>query len=86
MTAQETALLIGALVGLFGAIQAYLVANSVDHSRKLDGLMAPRIQAGAETAIALDHGARNEPPTPSTSVPEVPAIDIPRKPFSSPRG
>jgi hypothetical protein len=51
MTAQETAVLVGALVGLFGAIQAWLVGKSVQHSNQLNGLMAPAIAQGAAAVV-----------------------------------
>jgi len=93
MTAQETAILIGALVGLFTAFQAWLAAQTValkdaskEHSAQLNGLMAPRIQAGAETAIALDHSIRSEAPSPVTAVTESSMRNVTHKPFSSPRG
>lgn len=93
MTAQETAILIGALVGLFTAFQAWLAAQTVtlkdaskEHSAQLNGLMAPRIQVGAETAIALDHQARSEPPTLDSTVTQTTLRNTTSKPFSSPRG
>lgn len=69
MTAQETAVLIGAIVGLFTALQAWLTSQAVthgttikEHADKLDGLMDTRITVAAESAIAADHAARAEPP------------------------
>ena len=54
MTTQETQVLIGALVGLFGALQAWLSYKAVNHDQKLDGLMAPRIAAGAAAVVQAD--------------------------------
>lgn len=63
MTAQETSLLVGAVVGLFGAIQAWLINRAVVHGNQLNGVMTGRIQTGAQTAIAADHVARGVLPT-----------------------
>lgn len=65
MTAQETAAIVGALVGLFGAIQAWLINRAVVHGNQLDGVMSGRITAGANTAIAADHAARGQAATPT---------------------
>ena len=64
MTAQETAAIVGALVGLFGAIQAWLINRAVVHGNQINGVMTGRITAGANTAIAADHAARLQAPTP----------------------
>ena len=58
MTVQETAALVGALVGLFGAIQAWLVGRSINHGNQLNGLMAPRIAAGAAAVVVADQAAQ----------------------------
>jgi hypothetical protein len=64
MTSQETSLLIGAIIGLMGAVQAWLVSRSVTHGKQLNGLMTPRITEGAEKAIAQDHVDRSEAASP----------------------
>jgi len=38
LTAQETALLVGAIVGLMAAVQAWLATQAVAHGKKLDDL------------------------------------------------
>src|ERR1035437_11194775 len=58
MTASETQVLIGALVGLFGALQAWLSYKAVNHDQKLDGLMGPRIAAGAAAVVVADQQAQ----------------------------
>lgn len=75
MTAQETSLLIGALIALMGALQGWLVVKARDHDNKLDGLLDPRIASTASQAIVLDHAARAEVPTPVTVV-AVPADPV----------
>jgi len=57
MTTQETTALVAALVGLFGALQAWLTYKAVNHDQKLDGLMAPRIAAGAAAVQAATTAA-----------------------------
>lgn len=58
MTPNETGMLVGAIVGLFGALQAWLSYKAVNHDRKLDGLMAPRIAAGAAAVVVADKAAQ----------------------------
>jgi hypothetical protein len=60
MSDADIHVLVGILAGLFTLYQAWLGRKAVDHTQKLDGLMEPRIRAGAETAIAADHAARDE--------------------------
>jgi hypothetical protein len=67
MTAQETQVLIGALVGLFGALQAWLSYKAVNHDQKLDGLMAPRIAAGAAAVVQADKVAVAAQPAADTA-------------------
>jgi hypothetical protein len=67
MTAEQTALLVGALVGLFGAIQAWLVSRTLQHGNSLNGDMDRRIQQGAKAAVANDHALRGEQPSPATN-------------------
>jgi len=62
MTAQETSVLIGAIVGLFGALQAWLSYKAINHDQKLDGLMAPRIAAGAAAVVVADQAAQAAQP------------------------
>lgn len=64
MTSMEIAALIGATIALLGALQAWLVSMTVKHSNALNGLMPPRIAAGADVRIAADHVAREETATP----------------------
>jgi hypothetical protein len=66
MTASETQVLIGALVGLFGALQAWLSYKAVNHDQKLDGLMAPRIAAGAAAVVAADKATQAAQPAVDT--------------------
>ena len=73
MTAQETALLVGALVGLFGGIQAWLVGKSVQHSNQLNGLMAPAIAKGAAEVVIAAQQLVN-PTTPSDTAARVIAL------------
>jgi len=67
MTDQETYLLIGALVGLLGAIQAWIVSKTVQHGRALNGEMDDRIHLLAKAAVANDHAVRGETPSPATN-------------------
>jgi hypothetical protein len=61
MTPQETGLLIGAIIGLIGALQAWLVSRTVQHEKQINGVMSGRITTGANAAIAADHVV-NPPP------------------------
>lgn len=63
MTPTEVGLLVGAVVGLFGALQAWLVSKTVSHESQLNGLMTDRIAVGANTAIVADHAVRAEAAT-----------------------
>ena len=56
-------MLVGALVALMGAAQAWLAVRSVQHSSQMNGAMETRITAGAEKAIASYHAAVHEPTT-----------------------
>jgi hypothetical protein len=67
MTPTEVGLLVGALLGLLGALQAWLVSRTLTHGNQLNGLMTPRIAKGAATVVAADHVARGDPPTLDTS-------------------
>ena len=67
MTPQETGLLVGALIGVLGAIQAWLVSRTVTHGKQLNGLMTPRIAHGAAKVVAADHVARGDTPTVNTA-------------------
>ena len=67
MNAQETQLLVGALVGLFGALQAWLTYRSVDHGKQLDGLMAPRIASGAAAVVVAEKAAASTQPAADTA-------------------
>ena len=60
MTAQETSLVVGALVGLMGAIQLWLIGRSVKHDNRINGLMANRITTGAEKVVADYHATVHE--------------------------
>ena len=62
MTPQETQVLIGALVGLFGALQAWLSYRSVDHGHQLNGLMAPRVARIAAAVVVADKAATDAQP------------------------
>lgn len=66
MNAQETGLFVGALVGLLGALQAWLVSRTVTHDKQLNGMMTPRIAAGASNVVAADHAARGDTATVDT--------------------
>src|ERR1039458_3711267 len=68
MTVQETAALVGALVGLFGAIQAWLVGRSINHGNQLNGLMAPRIAAGAAAVVVADQQGQAGPPAAASAI------------------
>jgi hypothetical protein len=65
VTSQETAALVAAILTLLGTCNTWLVARSIQHSRQLNGLMTPRITAGAEKAIAQDHVDRSEAASPT---------------------
>jgi hypothetical protein len=67
MTAQETSLLIGAIVGLMGALQAWLTVRSVAHGKQLNGLMAPRIAKGAAEMVLADRAEQQAHPTLDTA-------------------
>lgn len=67
MTDQEVYLLVGALVGLLGAVQAWLVAKTHEHSQALNGALDERMHTAAKQAIANDHVVRQEPPSPATN-------------------
>jgi hypothetical protein len=60
MTSVQTAALVSALITLFGAVQAWLVSRTYQHGKQLNGLMGPRITAGANAAIQADHLNRAE--------------------------
>ena len=62
MTAEQTALVVGALVGLMGALQAWLTYRTVQHGNQLNGLMAPRIARGAAAVVVADHAAQAAQP------------------------
>lgn len=57
MSTTEVSVLVGALVGLMGALQAWLVNKALVHSDQLNGVMSGRIRAGANDAIAADKAA-----------------------------
>ena len=67
MTSTETGLLVGALVGLLGALQAWLVSRTLTHGSQLNGLMTPRIAKTAAAVVAADHLARGDKSTLDTS-------------------
>ena len=67
MTSTETGLLVGALVGLLGALQAWLVSRTLTHDSQLNGLMTPRIAKTAAAVVAADRLARGDESTLDTS-------------------
>lgn len=67
MTTQETSILVGALVGLFGAVQAWLVGKSLHHGNQLNGLMAPAIASGAAAVVVAHHLAEQALPAAMTA-------------------
>ena len=67
MTAQETSVLVGALVGLMGALQAWLAYRSVQHGNQLNGLMAPRIAQGAAAVVVAEHAQQAAQPAIDTA-------------------
>lgn len=62
MTDIEIATLVGAFVGLIGALQAWLVGRTIQHGQALNGDMDSRIKSGATSAIAAYHDTRALPP------------------------
>ena len=66
MTQTEIAGVVGAVIGLIGALQAWLVNRAVVHGNQLNGVLTGRITAGANSAIAADHTARGQVATPAT--------------------
>lgn len=67
MTADQTAALVGAIIGVLVALQAWLVSRTVQHGNLLNGDMDRRIAAGAKAAVANDHAVRGEAPSPATN-------------------
>ena len=63
MNAPETQALIGALVGLFTALQVWLTYHSVEHAHQLNGLMAPAIATGAAAVVIAAQQASQITPT-----------------------
>jgi hypothetical protein len=63
MTPIETTAVVTAGLSLMAALQAWLTANSLSHGKQLNGLMAPRIAAGAAAVAVVDHAIRGEPAT-----------------------
>lgn len=64
MTQTEVAALVSAVIALMAALQAWLVNKAIVHTTQLDGVLTGRIQTGAAFAIAADHTARGNLPTP----------------------
>jgi membrane associated rhomboid family serine protease len=67
MTAQETSVLVGALIGLMGALQAWLAYRSVAHDKALNGLMAPRIAQGAAAVVVAKQAQQAAQPAADTA-------------------
>ncbi len=67
MTPQETSLLVGAIIGLIGAVQAWLVARTVQHGKQLNGELDTRMAKTAKSIVANDHTLRSEPPSPAAN-------------------
>lgn len=61
MTDTEIALLVGAVIGLIGALQGWLVSKTIKHGQALNGDMDQRIKTGATSAIVAYHEARALP-------------------------
>ena len=58
-----TPAIVGVVIGLLTALQAWLVNKARVHTNQLDGVLTGRIQTGAQVAIAADHVARGNAPT-----------------------
>jgi hypothetical protein len=67
MTPLEISMVVGVLVGVFAALQGWIVSKTVSHSQQLNGLMAPRIAEGAAAVAVVDHAMRGEEATKTTN-------------------
>lgn len=61
MTPAEVAILVGALAGLIGALQGWLISRSNQHEALLNGAGSPRITEIANDAIAASRHVTLEP-------------------------
>lgn len=58
MTANETQMLVGAVVAVLTALQVWLVNRAVVHGQALDGVMTGRIAVGAAAVVKADQAAQ----------------------------